>query len=392
MQPLTLAACDFLSSPAAQAELAGARLPAKSEELGFLSRARARFGADEAGWLLDQLQLRARARGRIPDAERLLFDPEALSMLSSAPVAAWRALRLKGLAGSCLDLGAGGGGDCMAFARAGLAVQAVERDPVRARLLEHNLELLGLADRVRVLVLDWTTRAWNGEELAFVDPARRVDGARVLSLHDTLPPLQTVLDLAQEVPAVLLKAAPGFALRELPAQAGLEFVSLDGELKEALLTFGRARRSGPRAVILPAGAELEGEPPAEPTLGPPGEWIYEPDPAVIRAGLVRLLGARLGAHQLDAQTAYLSGPAAAAAPFARAWRVERWGHFLLKGLKRWLREADVGTLEVKRRRSPIEPATLLRQLGKLRGARKATVFLTPVEDRPSMVLAFAEEA
>ena len=62
MQPLTLAACDFLSSPAAQAELAGARLPAKSEELGFLSRARARFGADEAGWLLDQLQLRARVR------------------------------------------------------------------------------------------------------------------------------------------------------------------------------------------------------------------------------------------------------------------------------------------------------------------------------------------
>ncbi|MEZ6183541.1 MAG: SAM-dependent methyltransferase [Planctomycetota bacterium] len=385
MRPLTPDALEFLFSAPAQAELERAELPARSDELAFLSRLRTEHGADGAGWILDQLQLRARAQGRLEGAERLLFEPEALSMLSAAPVATWRASRIQTLAPRCLDLGAGGGGDCFALARAGLEVDAVERDPVRARLLEHNLAVLGLAERVRVHAVDWSTRDWTGAPAAFVDPARRVAGERVLSLHAMLPPLAAVLDLAREVPAVWLKVAPGFPLRELPPEAGLEFVSHAGELKEALLTFGTARRPGPRAVVLPAGEELWGEEP-ELAPGPPGAWLYEPDPAVIRAGLVRLLGARLGAHQLDPETAFLTGPEAPVAPFGRGWPVLRWGAFGLKPLKRWLREADVGRLEIKRRRSPVEPAALLRKLGKLAGSRAATAILTPIEGRPGMLL------
>lgn len=387
VQALTAAACEFLTSPSAQQALAGLEPPSRAQELAFLSSLRRRFAAEEAGWLLAQLQLRERARGRLPGAEGLLYDPEALEMLSAVEVAAWRAERVRGLARACLDLGAGAGGDCFALARAGLEVDAVELDPVRALLLEHNLRVLGLEGRVRVRVADWTAASWAGAEAAFVDPARRVDGVRVLGLEAMQPPLSAVLELAREVPAVWLKVAPGFDRRELPADAGLEFVSLAGELKEALLTFGAARRTGPRAVVLPEREELvgDGEEP-EASLGEPGDWLYEPDPAVIRAGLVRTLGGQLGAHQLDRETAYLSGPEAQT-PFARRWRVTRWGGFSLKLLKRWLREEGVGSLEVKRRRSPVEPATLRRQVGKLAGERRGTVFLTPVAERPAMLLA-----
>ena len=386
MQPLTHAACEFLTSPSAQQALAELELPSRTQELAFLTTLRRRFAAEEAGWLLAQLQLRARAKGRLPGAEGLLYEPEALEMLSAAEVAAWRAERVRGLASACLDLGAGAGGDCFALARAGLEVDAVELEPVRALLLEHNLRVLGLDARVRVRRGDWTAQSWAGAEAAFVDPARRVDGVRVLALEAMQPPLAAVLELAREVPAVWLKVAPGFDRRELPAEAGLEFVSLSGELKEALLTFGAARRPGPRAVVLPERVELAGEGEPEPCLGEPGDWLYEPDPAVIRAGLVRTLGVQLGAHQLDPQTAYLSGPEVQTS-FARGWRITRWGGFSLKALKRWLREESVGSLEVKRRRSPVEPASLLRQVGKLVGGRRGTVFLTPVAERPAMLLA-----
>jgi len=386
VQSLTVAACEFLTSPSAQQALEELELPSRAQELAFLSSLRRRFAAAEAGWLLAQLQLRARARGRLPGAEGLLYEPEALEMLSAAEVATWRAERVQGLARACLDLGAGAGGDCFALARAGLEVDAVELDPVRARLLEHNLRVLGLEGRVRVRVADWTATSWAGAEAAFVDPARRIDGVRVLGLEAMRPPLSAVLELAREVPAVWLKVAPGFDRRELPAEAGLEFVSLAGELKEALLTFGAACRPGPRAVLLPERVELVGDGDPKPNLGEPGAWLYEPDPAVIRAGLVRTLGVQLGAHQLDPHTAYLSGPEAQT-PFARGWRVARWGGFSLKVLKRWLREEGVGSLEVKRRRSPVEPATLQRQVGKLKGGRRGTVFLTPVAERPAMLLA-----
>ncbi|RMG06975.1 MAG: SAM-dependent methyltransferase [Planctomycetota bacterium] len=394
VRALTLEGVDYLASPEAGEALAAlAAGPAKSlDSLATLEALRRRHGPERAAWLLDQARLRRRAQGKFPPGP-LLFEAEALEMASAREVAAWRARRLLPF-GRVLDLGAGVGGDTLALAAAGLEVVAVERDPVRAALLAHNLRVAGCAARVEVCCADWTGGAFDGAaRAAFVDPARRRGGRRTVRLADGTPPLSAVLALAEHLDTVLFKAAPGVDRGEVPAGAGLEFVSLRGELKEALLSFGAARPegAGARAVVLPGGEVLAPsgpEPPAR--VASPGAWLYEPDPAVLRAGQVRALGARLDAWQLDPEVAYLTGDRAVETPFARRWRVLRAGRFGgRKELARWLRAEGAGPVTVRGRGVPVDFEGLARRLPRARGGPPRTVFLSRSPAGPLAILAAA---
>ncbi len=56
-------------------------------------------------------------------------------------------------------------------------------------------------------------------------------------------------------------------------------------------------------------------------LGAPGRYLYDPDPAVGRAGLVETLAPSLGAWKLDERIAYLTSDAAVETLFARRFVV-----------------------------------------------------------------------
>jgi hypothetical protein len=118
----------------------------------------------------------------------------------------------------------------------------------------------------------------------------------------------------------------------------------------------------------------------------PMTYLYEPDPAVLRAGLVTTLATRIGAAQIDATIAYLTSEAPVSTPFARSWRVERHDHFHLKTLNKWLREREIGHVTIKKRGSPIDVDTFRRRLKPLPGGRSATVFFTRVQGAPWMIL------
>lgn len=371
MRPLTPEAIPFLRSARAEAAIAAAH--GAKDPLAAVGRLRKDgFSADEAAWVVDQARLRSRALGKLPQPARLLLLDEALQQASGLEVAGWRAARLAPF-GKVLDLGAGIGGDTLALAAAGLEVIAVERDPVRASLLAANVEALGLTDRVVVRNEDWVGQDWTGAAAAaFVDPARRKDGKRVVSLHAMVPPLVAIQDLADQVPDLLVKVAPALDVAEVPREAGLEFVSAGGELKEALLTFGALRRgAAPIAVVLPGNHQLTGDGERPPRVAPPGAFLIEPDPSVLRAGLVRELGARLDAWQLDPQVAYLSSDAEARTPFARTWRVLRHGKFSRKAVSRWVRERGAGVATVKCRGVALEGEALARKLPRAKGGRRS---------------------
>lgn len=354
------------------------------DPLGTLSALRKRWSEDEAAWLYDQAVLRRRALAKFPEAEALLFEAEALEQASARPVARWRAEHVFSPYGRVADLGAGIGGDALALALADKRVLAVERDPVRAALLEHNAAVLGLADRVRVFRGD-LREAELETEAVFADPARRRAGRRTVRLTEMEPPLADLLRLGAA--ALAVKLAPALDKSELPPGAGLGFVSLGGELKEALAGFGGLAWEEPWAAVLPAGARLTG-PEGPLRSGPVGAYLYEPDPAVIRAGLVRRLAARLDAWQLGAQVAYLSTDEFRPTPFAQAWRVLAHGPFRQRSIEGWLRDHGAASVEVKRRHSPVEPAQLEKKLKRalLGPGPTLTLFLTRLEGRPWAVL------
>src|SRR6185436_10474384 len=118
---------------------------------------------------------------------------------------------------------------------------------------------------------------------------------------------------------------------------------------------------------------------------PPLAYLYEPDPAILRAGLVTTLAAQLDAQQLDPDIAYLTSDTLKPTPFARAFVIEASFPFQLKRLRERLRELRVGEVQVKKRGSPLEPEELIQQL-KLSGPEKRIVFLTLVQGKAYVLI------
>ena len=114
-------------------------------------------------------------------------------------------------------------------------------------------------------------------------------------------------------------------------------------------------------------------------VAPVGEWIVDPDGAVVRAGLVRQYGARHGLWRLDEHLAYLSGDAPP--PGIRAFRVLEHGHYTEKTLRRTLAARDVGRVEILVRGLDVDPNTLRPRL-KLAGSQEATVVLARLATGP----------
>ena len=72
------------------------------------------------------------------------------------------------------------------------------------------------------------------------------------------------------------------------------------------------------------------------------------------------------------QVAYLTGDQLHSTPLATAFEVRQQLPGKLKALRKWVREAEVGVLEIKKRGIDIDPAVLRKQL-KLDGPNSATI-------------------
>jgi hypothetical protein len=104
--------------------------------------------------------------------------------------------------------------------------------------------------------------------------------------------------------------------------------------------------------------------------------LYEPDPAVIRAGLIDTLAEHLHARRVQPGIAYLVAARHTATPFATAFEVLDVLDAGEKSLRAWVRGQGIGTLEIKKRGLEVDPAALRRRL-KPSGSASATIVLTP---------------
>lgn len=338
--------------------------------------------------VLTQYRLRRRAAAKFGGfAERMLFTEPGLEQASRLSVAAQHAGRFAAAGLSRVgDLGCGIGGDTMALAALGLDVIAVERDEATAAIAAYNLapwpEATVEQGDAEALDLDRVDAVW-------MDPARR-EGARRLSAPDDFsPPLDTALGIARRRPAGI-KLAPGMDRSLIPETHEAQWVSDGGEVVELVLWSGALARPGVRRAALVLGpqgaAELraaDDSPDVE--AGRLGEYLYEPDGAVIRARLIGDLARSIEGRMLDASIAYVTADSLAPSPFARAFRVlERWP-LDAKRIAKALAERRIGTIEIKKRGVDVDPAAFRRQL-KPNGPDAATLVLTRIAGERAALL------
>ncbi|WP_249932905.1 class I SAM-dependent methyltransferase [Blastococcus sp. CCUG 61487] len=372
-------------------------LDAGSDPVAGLTRLRAEVGTDLAGPAWGIARQRRKARSTFgADADRLLFTADTLEQAGRPELAARRAARLlAGGADSVADLGCAAGTDTIALARAGARVLAVDVDPVARALTAANVAALDLADDVWVLpgdAVELVAAARGGEiagcAAAVLDPARRADGRRLLDPDTWSPPWATVVALLEKVPTSVVKVAPGLDHDRVPAGVEAEWVSVGGSIVEALLWGPAVATTWRRATTVRDGVVSELTADADPgraAAGPVRGWLHEPDPAVIRSGLVALVAEELEATLVDPTIAYLTSDQAADSPWVTSYRVDEVLPFNLKKLKALLRTRGVGRVVVKKRGSPIEPETLSRQL-RGAGSGTATVVVTRVAGAPTVLV------
>jgi SAM-dependent methyltransferase len=337
--------------------------------------------AGRAAAATTQVQLRARAVAKFGElAPHMFFTPDALEQATRFRVAEHRAARLAAARpASVVDLGCGIGGDLLAFARAGLTAAGVDLDPLRVALAQANLDALGLPGAVQVA--DATTLDVSGFGAVFADPARRGARGRVFDAEGWTPPWPFVLELLTGTAVV--KVAPGIPHAMLPDGVEAEWVSDAGEVKEAALWSPRLATTRRRATVIGTGglATLTDE--DDPYAGQPrpvrevGAFLYEPDGAVIRAGLVTAVAAGVGGGLVDEHIAYVTADEAFHTPFARSYRVLEELPYREKQLKAALRERRIGRLAIKKRGVDVVPEQLRKRLS-LAGDREGTLVLTRV--------------
>ncbi len=401
---MDLATFRALLTPLGQRALAEASSFQPREEdflrlYNYLSR---RYPTDLARAALETAILRRRAGVKFPHAERLYFTRPALEQATPHEVASYRAKRLASFE-RLADLGCSVGGDTLALAAVAPTV-GIDQDPLRLAMAAQNLRALDLSERAVLIRAD----LHHGLPLQphpslalFFDPDRRDQEGRRLSVNDYRPSLNAINEWLKSYAALAVKVSPAVDLEEVRSfEAEIEFISLRGALKEATLWFGPLKSALRRATVLPGDhtmavddqRQLNSLP--QPRLSEPQAYLYEPDPAVIRAGLVAELAARLNACQLDSDIAYLTGERWVETPFARCWVVETWMPFNLKQLRAWLRRHNIGRLVVKKRGSPLTPEGLLRQLGFVKEApnsEQRMLFLTHLRGRPVVIICFPSQ-
>jgi SAM-dependent methyltransferase len=360
-----------------------------ARELAIATRLRRDHPAELVSAAIGQARLRQRAVAKFgtEDAARMYFTPDGVEQATRTSVAAHRARRFTELGvGRLADLCCGIGGDAIALARAGVTVLAVDRDPLTCAVVRANAAVLGLADRIEVRCaeageVDIAGRP--GLDAVFIDPARRGGRGRVFDPEAFSPPLSWAVEVAKRMPHAALKIAPGVPHEAIPGEAEAEWVSVGGEVKEAVLWFGT--EPGIRATLLPGGDSLLGAGLPDPRPGPVGRYLYEPDGAVVRAHLVAEVARDVGGRLIDPTIAYVTADELRPTPYAAAYEITDALPFNLKKLRALLRERGVGVLTVKKRGSAVEPEELRRKVGP-KGPNAATVFLTRAGGAPVMLL------
>jgi hypothetical protein len=358
--------------------------------LRHTTRLRPEYPSDVVAAALDLSLLRIKGRVKFARSDEMYFTRQALEQASAEVVSHYRAQRFVRYP-RVVDLCCGIGGDALALA-AQAEVLGIDVDPIRTRMAQANASVYRVEDHLCTAYADVTAYAFPKEVAAWADPSRRVARRRVFTTEAYQPPLSVLLELTSGAPGIGIKLSPGVDYAELDAVLGareyeVEIISVRGEAREAVLWLGELYTARRRATLLPGEETLIEHPLVAPVpVTSVGQYLYEPDAAVIRAHLVEQLAVQIGATKIDEQIAYLTADELVETPFATAYRVETSMPFGLKRINRYLRTLDVGELVIKKRGLAIDPEQFRRRLKYGGGEDRVVLVLTRTRDRPTALV------
>ena len=363
---------------------------AQGSLVSLASRLRSELSPARAHLVIEQIELRRRARKKFRLTDSMFFTPSGLQQSTDQWVACHKAVRFASQP-RVVDLCCGLGGDLMALAQNSSTV-GVELSAELAVLARANGRVVHTKP-TEIIQEDATRVDLSSFDAWHADPDRRTDGRRATRLERYVPGIDFMQRLLESCLPGAIKLAPATAVPPVwEAQAELEWISRGGDCRQQVAWFGElARHVGQRTAsrVLDNGAVHSVTGTANEPLSVAhelGRYIFEPDPAVLAARMTGQLAAR---HQLQAvapSVAYLTGDRHLEDMLVTSFEITDVMPFDRRRLKAILRERHVGQLEVKKRGVQDDPARVARQL-RVDGEQSATLLLMPKRGSTVAVLA-----
>jgi hypothetical protein len=377
-----------------------------------LKQLRGSLSPERARLVMQQVELRQRARDKFSAAERMFFTPTGLEQSTDEIVATYKAARFAGRT-SVYDLCSGIGGDLVALAAVaeitGGTATGFDRDPIAAEFAAANARVFGCAN-VSIRADDVTSLDLAACDAWHLDPDRRPQGRRTTRVELHEPSAEAIDEMLARNPRAAIKLAPAATWPEAwNERAEWEWISRGRQCRQLVAWFGGlATHAGQHRATILSGNILSGIPgqgsgsaahrlqfTAHTFVGPPGDevpvasavgrFIYEPDAAVLAA---KLSGALAAAHNLStvaAGIAYWTGDTPIDDPLLACFEVETVLPFDIKKLKALLRERHAGPLEIKVRGLDQNPAELRKRLDP-QGTLPYTILLTRIDKRVTAIV------
>ncbi len=334
-------------------------------------------------------ELRGRAAKRFPTMGLPFLTRKGLAQASSEVLARWRAARMAQAApgATTYDMTCGVGADSIALGLAHMNTLSADMDMEHVQFARANLQHHQLPGHV--ILADAGLPAAR-TDLCLIDPDRRQEGKRLADPETWSPALSQALRVAASHAGACLKLAPALDPERLQAaeEACLpkdlprrrEWLSRKGELVEitlwtGLLATGKAsERIATRLDGEGIEERIEGSPqriaPLSDERAQAVKWIGDPDPALLRSGLLGNLAQEEGLAPLAAEIAYLGGQQRPSGRFLRLWQVLASSPLDRKHVRKMLGEHGVGPISVRKRGHSSTPEELERKFrgpGKDRG-------------------------
>lgn len=350
-------------------------------EFHLQKQLRKAYAEDAVRAALTLAELRKRGRAKFSRADQMWFDRKSLEQATPELVSQHKATRFSGMV---YDFCCGMGGDLVALGEHA-SVTGVDISPVLCQFAVWNSEVYGVSSSVNLLN-QRLEEVQDRQGRLHIDPDRRPhSGGKVIRIEDYLPGLETLQELISQFQggAIKLSPASNFAGKFPGTEA--ELISLNGECKEATIWFGDlAGAHEYRATTISKAGQIDsiaGHPMDDfVEITDADNYVYDPDPAVVRSGLLDVAAAQAGLSRLDPEEEYLTSTDAVDSPFFRRFRILEELSTNDREIRKYFRNANFGQLEIKCRRIPVGIEALRRKLS-LKGDEAGVLIIARLQGK-----------
>ena len=348
---------------------------------------------------LRQIEARQLLRKKVPswsENENLLFPAHlSIEQCSSEASAQYKAGLLQGH--SFADLTGGLGIDTYCISQHFQQADYVEQQAELCELAQHNFGVLNADIKVWNETAEEYIRHCEPKDCIFIDPARRdAYGRKTVSISDCTPDVAALQELSlQKANRVMVKLSPMLdiskALEELHHVKEVHVVAVANECKELDVILERGFNGEPQFVcvnLLTTQPELcftQAEEHNCPSRLAEGvmNYLYEPNPAVMKAGCFKLLTERFDVYKLHKNSnLYTSEQLISDFP-GRIFEVEAWAPYNKKVKQTLL--SDVAKASIAVRNFPLSVAELRKSL-KIADGDETYLFATTLKGEEKVII------